>query len=76
MGQDPDQAPPSSATVMLPGVHYYTGQLLPMADITAAVLVLIGSYTLRHVMVEVGQESTWTRYPTQFNAELLERLHR
>ena len=47
----------------------------PLA-LAAAVLVLFGGYTLRHVMVEVGQESTWTRYPTQFNAELLERLHR
>lgn len=47
----------------------------PLA-LTAAVLVLFGGYTLRHVMVEVGQESTWTNYPTQFNAELLERLHR
>ena len=47
----------------------------PLA-LTAAVLVLFGGYTLRHVMVEVGQQSTWTNYPTQFNAELLERLHR
>lgn len=47
----------------------------PLA-LTAAVLVLFGGYTLRHVMVEVGQESTWTSYPTQFNSELLERLHR
>jgi formate-dependent nitrite reductase membrane component NrfD len=47
----------------------------PLA-LAAAVLVLFGGYTLRHVMVEVGQESTWTRYPTQYNAELLERLHR
>ena len=47
----------------------------PLA-LTAAVLVLFGGYTLRHVMVEVGQESTWTSYPTQYNSELLERLHR
>ena len=47
----------------------------PLA-LAAAVLVLFGGYTLRYVMVEVGQESTWTRYPTQYNAELLERLHR
>ena len=45
----------------------------PLA-LTAAVLVLFGGYTLRHVMVEVGQESTWTSYSTQFNSELLERL--
>ena len=47
----------------------------PLA-LAAAVLVLFGGYTLRYVMVEVGQESTWTRYPTQYNAELLERLDR
>ena len=47
----------------------------PLA-LTAAILVLFGGYTLRHVMVEVGQESSWTNYPTQYNSELLERLHR
>ena len=45
----------------------------PLA-LTAAVLVLFGGYTLRHVMMEVGQESTWTRYETQYNAELMQRL--
>ncbi len=47
----------------------------PLA-IAAAVLVLIGGYTLRNVMLEVGQESTWTSYDTQFDAELLQRLER
>ena len=42
----------------------------------APVLVLIGGYALRQVMIDVGQDSTWTRYPTQFSAELLERLER
>jgi formate-dependent nitrite reductase membrane component NrfD len=42
--------------------------------LTAAVLVLIGGYTLRHVMMEVGQRSTWTSYDTQFDSELLRRL--
>jgi formate-dependent nitrite reductase membrane component NrfD len=40
----------------------------------APVLVLLGGYVLRQVMIDVGQESTWTRYDTQFSAELLERL--
>ena len=44
--------------------------------LVAAVLVLFGGYTLRHVMMEVGQESTWTSYETQYNAELLQRLER
>ena len=41
----------------------------------APVLVLLGGYVLRQVMVDVGQESTWTRYDTQYNAELMQRLH-
>ena len=45
----------------------------PLA-LTAAVLVLIGGYTLRHVMLEVGQNSTWTSYDTQYNSELLKRM--
>ncbi len=44
--------------------------------VVAAVLVLFGGYTLRHVMMEVGQESTWTQYDTQYNTELLQRLER
>ena len=40
----------------------------------APVLILIGGYVLRQVMIDIGQESTWTSYPTQFNAELFERL--
>ena len=43
--------------------------------IIAPVLVLMGGYVLRQVMVDVGQESTWTRYDTQYNAELMQRLH-
>ena len=43
--------------------------------IVAPVLVLLGGYVLRQVMIDIGQESTWTRYDTQYNAELQERLH-
>lgn len=39
----------------------------------APVLVLVGGYVLRQVMLDAGQESTWTRYPTQYSAELLQR---
>jgi protein NrfD len=42
--------------------------------LVAAVLVLFGGYTLRHVMMQVGQQSTWTSYETQYNPELLQRL--
>jgi formate-dependent nitrite reductase membrane component NrfD len=40
----------------------------------APVLVLIGGYALRQVVMDAGQESTWTDYSTQYNAELLQRL--
>jgi formate-dependent nitrite reductase membrane component NrfD len=43
--------------------------------IIAPVLVLLGGYVLRQVMIDIGQESTWTRYDTQYNAELMQRLH-
>jgi len=36
---------------------------------------LLGGYVLRQVMIDIGQESTWTRYDTQYNAELMQRLH-
>ena len=42
--------------------------------VIAPVLVLIGGYALRQVVLDIGQESTWTRYPTQYNSELLDRL--
>jgi len=40
----------------------------------APVLILAGGYALRHVVMEAGQESTWTHYATQYNSELLQRL--
>lgn len=49
--------------------------LVRRVAIIAPVLVLLGGYVLRQVMVDVGQESTWTRYDTQYNAELMQRLH-
>ena len=43
--------------------------------IVAPVLVLLGGYVLRQVMIDIGQESSWINYDTQYNAELLQRLH-
>jgi formate-dependent nitrite reductase membrane component NrfD len=43
--------------------------------IVAPVFVLLGGYVLRQVMIDIGQESNWTQYDTQYNAELLQRLH-
>lgn len=40
----------------------------------AAVLVVISGYAMRQVILDVGQESSWTVYDTQYSAELLERL--
>jgi len=42
--------------------------------ILAPVLVLFGGYALRQVMLDVGQDSAWTSYPTQYDSLLLERL--
>ena len=41
----------------------------------APVLVIVGGYALRQVVMDAGQESTWTHYETQYSSELLERLH-
>jgi formate-dependent nitrite reductase membrane component NrfD len=42
--------------------------------VLAPVLVLIGGYALRQVVMDAGQESTWTHYSTQYSSELLQRL--
>ncbi len=42
--------------------------------LAAPVLVLIGGYALRQVMIDIGQESAWSRYPIQYDAQLLDRL--
>ena len=42
----------------------------------APVLVLIGGYALRQVVMDAGQESTWTNYDTQYSSEVLQRLQR
>ncbi len=41
----------------------------------APVLVLVGGYVLRVIAVDLGQETTWIDYPSEFNTQLLERLH-
>ena len=38
------------------------------------VLVLVGGYLLRQVMMDVGQVSTWTQYESQYDMQLLQRL--
>jgi formate-dependent nitrite reductase membrane component NrfD len=43
--------------------------------IIGPLLVLMGGYTLRHVTVELGQETSWTNYGSEFNTELHERLY-
>ena len=40
------------------------------------VLVLMGGYLLRQVMMDVGQVSTWTQYESQYDMQLLQRLER
>lgn len=43
-------------------------------SVLAPVLVLLGGYVLRQVMLDAGQESTWTDYSIQYSSELLQRL--
>jgi len=42
--------------------------------VLAPVLVLAGGYVLRQVMLDVGQVSSWTQYPSQYSEEALQRL--
>jgi len=42
--------------------------------LAAPLLVLFGGYVLRHVTLELGQESTWQEYSTQYDPALFERL--
>jgi protein NrfD len=42
----------------------------------APVLVLVGGYALRQVVLDAGQESTWTNYDTQYSSEVLQRIQR
>jgi len=41
----------------------------------APVLVLLGGYVLRAITVDLGQETSWINYASEFNTQLLERLH-
>ena len=42
--------------------------------LAAPLLVLFGGYVLRHVTLDLGQESTWQEYSTQYDPALFERL--
>ena len=41
---------------------------------TAALLVVYGGFMMRFLVVEIGQDSTWTDYAVQFDPMLLQRL--
>ncbi|MGB5177650.1 MAG: NrfD/PsrC family molybdoenzyme membrane anchor subunit [Gammaproteobacteria bacterium] len=76
-----------SYTALFWGVFVTLGLLLPLLleyfellggvrriAMLAPVLVLLGGYTLRVIAVDLGQETTWINYPSEFNTQLLERL--
>ncbi len=44
--------------------------------ILGPVLVLMGGYMLRHVTVNLGQETSWQEYETQFSVEAQERINK
>jgi len=52
----------------------FPGSLRKLA-LLAPVLVLVGGYVLRVIAVDLGQETTWTDYTSEFNTQLLDRLH-
>ncbi len=69
--------------VLFVGIGLVVPLLLEMLEIrgmvtslavVAPVLVLIGGYVLRQVMIDVGQESSWTHYETQYDSELIKRM--
>ena len=71
--------------VVFVGIGLLIPLLLEILDISgvnkslamlAPVLVLVGGYALRQVVLDAGQESTWTNYDTQYSSELLQRLQR
>jgi protein NrfD len=45
-----------------------------LSGLTAAVLVVAGGFMLRYLMVEIGQDSTWSDYAMSFDPQLLQRL--
>jgi len=49
--------------------------LMRSVAVLAPVLVLVGGYALRAITVDLGQETTWINYESEFNPQLLERLH-
>jgi formate-dependent nitrite reductase membrane component NrfD len=77
-----------SYTVAFWGVFVTLGLLLPLLleyfeirgslrrlALLAPVLVLVGGYVLRVIAIDLGQETTWTHYASEFNTQLLDRLH-
>jgi len=74
-------------TLMFWGLFVLPGLLIPLvleilelkAGIRALallgpVLVLLGGYVLRQVTVELGQVTSWNKYTSEFNPQLLQRL--
>jgi formate-dependent nitrite reductase membrane component NrfD len=65
-----------SIGLMLPLLLELVDLRMPLGKlaILAPVLVLLGGYVLRVIAVDLGQESTWTQYESEYNAQWLQRL--
>jgi formate-dependent nitrite reductase membrane component NrfD len=65
-----------SVGLMLPLLLELVELRMPLGKlaILAPVLVLLGGYVLRVIAVDLGQESTWTQYESEYNAQWLQRL--
>jgi formate-dependent nitrite reductase membrane component NrfD len=77
-----------SYTVPFWGVFVAFGLMLPLLleyfeirgnarrlAMVASILVLVGGYVLRVIAVDLGQETRWTHYTSEYNSQLLDRLH-
>ena len=71
MAEDTQKKMAAALAAAVLAVFLFTGRRLDRREGAA----LLGGYVLRQVMIDIGQESTWTSYDTQYNAELLQRLH-
>jgi formate-dependent nitrite reductase membrane component NrfD len=78
-----------SYTALFWGVFIAIGLVLPLLMelvalrrgnavliVVAPLLILFGGYMLRQITVDLGQETTWTRYQNQFNVQLLDAVRK
>ena len=71
------------------GAFFFMGLIVPLfvefidlvqenrtLAILGPLLVLLGGYMLRHITVNLGQETSWQNYGTEYSVEALERVNK